>query len=133
MKRFIVGLGIGVIFGFASVGIMLAWLFHISESRAGAIAEPTVLLENDRVKVLSLTLEPGQATQIHTHQFDEVVICLESGKIRITKTGEEPEGQIVQPKFGDVFMPKVKGVSHVLTNAGETRYRQISIELKEKS
>jgi hypothetical protein len=76
MKRFIVGLGIGVIFGFASVDIILAWLFHISESRAGATAEPTVLLENDRVKVLSHTLETGQATKIQTNQFDDVVISL---------------------------------------------------------
>jgi len=50
--------------------------------------------------------------------------------VRITKSGPEPEGQTLQPNVGDVFMPTVKGVTHVLTNEGETRYRQVSIELK---
>jgi predicted metal-dependent enzyme (double-stranded beta helix superfamily) len=82
------------------------------------------------VKAWSLTLEPGQSTPPHTHQLDEVVICLESSRLRIVKPGPEPEGETLQPSAGDVFMPPVKGVTHVLTNTGTTRYRQISIELK---
>jgi predicted metal-dependent enzyme (double-stranded beta helix superfamily) len=130
MKRFVLGLGLGFLVGLASVALMLAVLLRIPDSVAGSTAEPILLLENDRVRAWSLTLEPGQSTAVHTHQLDEIVICLESGKIRITKPGPEPEGETVQPKFGAVFMPKVKGVTHVLTNSGESRYRQISIELK---
>ena len=107
-------------------------LLHIPLSVAGSTAEPTLLFENDRVKAWNLTLEPGQSTPQHTHQLDEIVICLESSRLRIVKPGPEPEGETVHPNAGDVFMPKVKGVTHVMTNAGETRYRQISIELKEK-
>jgi quercetin dioxygenase-like cupin family protein len=121
---------LGIFVGIAGVILALAFLLRIPESLAAVKAEPMLLLENDRVRVWSLTLEPGQSTPVHTHQLDEIVICLESGRIRIIKPGPEVEGETIQPKFGDVFMPKVKGVTHVLTNAGETRYRQISIELK---
>jgi predicted metal-dependent enzyme (double-stranded beta helix superfamily) len=130
MKRFVLGLGIGVLLGLASVVVALAILLRASDSTAGAVAEPMLVFENDRVKAWSLTLEPGQSTPQHTHQLDEIVICLESSKLRIVKAGPEPEGQTVQPKVGEVFMPQVKGVTHVLTNSGETRYKQISIELK---
>jgi len=132
MKRFFFGLGLGIFIGLASVIFALAILLHTPESLAGPTAEPILLLENDRARVWSLTLEPGQSTPVHTHELDEIVICLQSAKIRISKPGPESEGETVQPKFGDVFMPKVKGVTHVLTNSGESRYRQISIELKEK-
>jgi predicted metal-dependent enzyme (double-stranded beta helix superfamily) len=109
---------------------MLALLLRAPASAAGVAAIPTLLLENSRAKVWSLTLEPGQSTAQHTHELDEIVICLESSKLRVTKAGPEPEGETVYPKFGEVSMPAVKGVTHVLTNVGDTRYRQISIELK---
>jgi quercetin dioxygenase-like cupin family protein len=130
MKRFVFGLGLGFFVGLASVALTLGILLRTPESLAIAKAEPRLLLENDRVRVWSLTLEPGQSTPVHTHQLDEIVICLESGRLRIATPDPEPSGETVQPKFGDVFMPKVKGVTHVLTNSGESRYRQISIELK---
>ncbi len=130
MKRLALGLGIGFILGLASVGVMLAFLFHVPNSIAGATATPTLLFENERVRAWSLTLEPGQSTPVHTHELDEIVICLEGGTLRIAKAGQETEPDTVQPQFGAVFMPKVKGVTHTLTNAGETRYRQVSIELK---
>src|SRR5215467_8114066 len=98
--------------------VTLAILLHTSDSTAGATAEPMLLFENDRVKAWSLTLDPGQSTPQHTHQLDEIVICLESSKLRVVKAGPEPEGQTMQPKVGEVFMPQVKGVTHVLMNTG---------------
>lgn len=130
MKRFALGWGIGLLVGVMGGAVLLMVLFHIPLSVAGSTGEPVLLFENDRVKAWSLTLEPGQSTPQHTHQLDEIVICLESSKLRLIKPGPEPEGETVHPNTGDVFMPKVKGVTHVMTNAGDTRYRQISIELK---
>ena len=130
MKRFALGLGIGLTIGVAGVVLLLTMFLRPQVSAAGAIAAPALLFENSRVKAWSLTLEPGQATPQHTHELDEIVICLESSKLRIIKAGPEPEGQTLQPNVGDVFMPPVKGVTQVLTNVGGTRYRQISIELK---
>ena len=130
MKRFVLGLVIGFMLGLASVILTLAFLFRIPVSTASSTVEPTLLLENDRLRAWELILEVGQSTPVHTHQLDELVVCLESGILRITKPGLELDEQTVQPKFGEVFMPKVKGVTHMLTNSGASRYRQISIELK---
>jgi predicted metal-dependent enzyme (double-stranded beta helix superfamily) len=129
MKRFALGLGLGIIIGVASITVALIVVLRMPAG-AAATGMPTLLFENTRVKAWSLTLEPGQSTAVHTHELDEIVICLESSKLRISKPGPEPEGQTLQPQFGEVFMPPVKGVTHVLTNTGTTRYRQISIELK---
>jgi len=130
MKRFALGLGLGIIVGVASVVVAFLVALRVPVGAAAAAGVPTLLFENNRVKAWSLTLEPGQSTAIHTHDLDEIVICLESSKLRISKPGPEPEGQTLQPQVGEGFMPPVKGVTHVLTNAGATRYRQISIELK---
>ena len=130
MRRFALGLGIGVIVAVAGVMAVLTGLTQVPVSAAGSVVPPMLLFENNRVKAWNLTLEPGQSTPQHTHELDEIVICLESSKLRILKPGPEPEGETIQPGVGDVFIPPVKGVTHVLTNVGDTRYRQISIELK---
>ena len=131
MKRFVLGLGLGMLIGIAGFAAVLVILTGVQVSTAaGTSAEPILLFENNRVKAWSLTLEPGQSTPQHTHQLEEIVICLGSSKLRSLKPGPEPEGETVHPKFGEVFMPPVKGLTHVLTNVGDTRYRQISIELK---
>jgi quercetin dioxygenase-like cupin family protein len=132
MRRFVLGLGIGLAIGSGSIIAGIVAFLRVPASIAAATAEPMLVFETDRVKAWSLTIEPGQSTPQHTHELDEIVICLESSKIRLTKPGPEPEGETVQPKVGDVFMSKVKGVTHILTNTGTSRYRHISIELKEK-
>jgi predicted metal-dependent enzyme (double-stranded beta helix superfamily) len=130
MKQFVIGIGVGAFLSILGGTHLLKGLSHPSQSLAQATAEPVLIFENERIKAWSLTLEPGQSTPQHTHQLDEIVVCLESSKLRITKPGPDSGGQSIQPEGGEVFMPKVKGVTHTLTNAGATRYKQISIELK---
>ncbi|MEW6296367.1 MAG: hypothetical protein AB1671_01320 [Thermodesulfobacteriota bacterium] len=131
MRQFPTRVRFGVGVGGGGVLAALLFLAHGLPGAAGTVVEPTLLLENDRVRVWSLTLEPGQSTAKHTHELDEIVVCLEGSRIKSLKPGPEPEGETFQPSAGEVFMPPVKGVTHILTNVGATRYKQISIELKE--
>ena len=131
MKRFFLGLGIGVTLVCIGLGIGVAVLMQAPAYAVGTIVEPRLLINHDRIKVWRLILVPGQSTRQHTHKFEEVVICLEGSKLRSTQPGPEPERETHHPEAGQVIMPKVKGVTHVLTNVGTTRYSQISIELKE--
>jgi predicted metal-dependent enzyme (double-stranded beta helix superfamily) len=131
MRPFAITMRIGIVIGSSVALGALLLLTHNLLSAAGTVAQPTLLLENNRVRVWSLTLEPGQSTAQHTHELDEIVICLEGSRIKSRKPGPEPEGETFQPNAGEVFMPPVKGVTHILTNVGPTRYKQISIELKE--
>ena len=130
MQRFVLGIGIGILAGVAGGATLYTLLTRASAGITGSVATPTRLFENERVKAWSLTLEPGQSTAKHTHELDEVVVCLEGSRLRITTSGSEPESETVHPSAGDVFMPPVKGVTHILTNIGATPYRQVSIELK---
>src|SRR5947207_14763535 len=43
----------------------------------------TPVLENERVRVFRVTLEPGQSTSMHTHMFAGLSIALTSGQIEI--------------------------------------------------
>ena len=131
MKRFLLGFGVGLLIAFAGIGLGFAILLNTPVNAAGTTVAPLLLIDNDRIKVWKLVLEPGQSTKQHTHEWDEVVICLQGSKLRATKAGPEPERQTHYPQTGQVIMPTVKGVTHTLTNVGDSRYSQISIELKE--
>ena len=130
MKQFVLGVSVGIIVSVLCGTNLLTEVFRASQSLAQTATEPVLVFENDRIKAWSLTLEPGQSTPQHTHQLDEIVVCLESSKLRIILPGPDADGQTAQPKNGEVFMPKVKGGTHTLTNVGPTRYKHISIELK---
>ena len=131
MKRFFLGLGAGLMLALGGLGAGLAVLLYMPVSAAGTTVKPILLIDHERIAVWKLVLEPGQSTRQHTHQFDEVVICLAGSKLRATKAGPEPERQTHYPEAGQVIMPPVKGVTHTVTNVGDTRYSQISIKLKE--
>ena len=130
MKQFVLGAGVGIAVSFLCGTSLIPDLFRTSQSLAQSAAEPVLVFENERIKAWSLTLEPGQSTPQHTHQLEEIVVCLESSKLRITVPGPDADGQTAQPKTNEVFMPKIKGVTHTLTNVGANHYKQISIELK---
>ena len=87
MKRFVLGLAVGITLGVAGVALMLTVFLRAQVSAAGTTAAPALLFENNRLKAWSLTLEPGQSTPQPTHELDEIVICLESSKLRIVKAG----------------------------------------------
>ncbi len=131
MKRFFLGLGAGLMLALGGLGAGLAVLLYTPVSAAGTTVKPILLIDHERIAVWKLVLEPGQSTRQHTHQFDEVVICLAGAKLRATQAGPEPERQTHYPEAGQVIMSPVKGVTHTVTNVGDTRYSQISIELKE--
>jgi quercetin dioxygenase-like cupin family protein len=53
-----------------------------------------VLLENDQVRLLEITLNPGGKVPMHSHP-DYVIYCLSAGKVRFTS----PEGQTAEPEM----------------------------------
>ena len=86
------------------------------------------LFENDRVKVWSLDLAPGETSAWHCHDRDYVIVVLESDGGLVA---EEKGGQHVSRgmKPGDVAF-RQKGEGHRAINKGRGRYRNILIELK---
>jgi quercetin dioxygenase-like cupin family protein len=84
-----------------------------------------VLLENDQVRVLEYTDQPGQRTQQHRHPAF-VLYALAPFRRTLTLV----DGRVVSREFkaGDVMFSN--GETHIGTNAGSTATRVLMIELK---
>ena len=63
----------------------------------------TLLFENDRVRVWSMTLEPGEQSAVHEHPLDYVMVCIEGDRIagHATPGQEQPYGGIEVDFFGE--------------------------------
>lgn len=84
-----------------------------------------VILENAQVRVLSVTLKPGQKAPMHSHPAN-VSYVLSDGKLRITM----PDGKTVdkEPKAGTAGWSEA--VTHAVENIGTGAFTQVQIELK---
>ena len=85
------------------------------------------LFENQYVKVWNLVLEPGQASSWHQHTLDYMYIVIEPGKVRTEYEDGTYEQQ--EDEIGNVVM-RAQDAIHRLVNLGNSRYRNIVIELK---
>jgi quercetin dioxygenase-like cupin family protein len=85
----------------------------------------TVLLDNAQVRVLAVTIKPGQKAPMHSHPAN-VVYVLNGGKVRITT----PDGKSVEkePKTGATVWSEA--TTHEVENIGTTELKQVQIELK---
>ena len=89
-------------------------------------ATPTVLIDNDRVRVTRWRFAPGAATGWHRHEYDYVIVPLTDGRLALV----EPEGErdsdlaIGAPYFREA------GVEHDVVNANDFEFTFIEIEVK---
>lgn len=98
------------------------------------------LLENDKVIVWEMLLEPGESTGVHTHQYSYLIQVLEGADLRATdKNGENPvdfrfktdDTYWVTVEDGEVVLGSERlSATHNAQNIGTTRYREILVELK---
>jgi quercetin dioxygenase-like cupin family protein len=84
-----------------------------------------VLLENAQVRVLAVTIKPGQKAPMHSHPAN-VSYVLSDGKLRITM----PDGKTVdkEPKAGSASWSDA--TTHAVENIGTGDFTQVQIELK---
>ena len=85
----------------------------------------TLVMENERVRVLNVKFKPGQKAVMHSHP-DHVIYVLKDGKIKITL----PDGKSseVSLKVGQaIWMPAGQ---HAAENLGKTEANNLVIEIK---
>lgn len=98
------------------------------EAQAHAkISGHTLALENDRVRVERLILEPGQSTNLHEHTLPGLAVFISGGSLSIEAPGEK--ARTVKLKPGE-FTWRESGVTHKLKNIGKTRFEAVDIEWK---
>jgi len=81
-------------------------------------------MENDRVRVLNLTLKPGEKAAMHHHP-DHVVYVLKGGKTKLTSLGKS---DVLDMKTGAAIF--LKAQSHEAENIGQTTLDLLVVELK---
>jgi hypothetical protein len=86
-----------------------------------------VVLENSRVRVWEVALDPGEAQAWHLHHNPYVVLCLSTSPCHMDWLDGSPARQLSETVGGSVYRP-VSPV-HMLTNHGDAQYRNRLIEL----
>lgn len=92
-----------------------------------------VLLDNDRVRIWEMVLEPGARSATHRHDLDYVLVQIEGDRIAAIP---EPD---TRGAFRDYIEAAVepgkihyigRGGIETAVNVGKRQYREILIELK---
>ncbi|MGO9352157.1 MAG: hypothetical protein ACLP3C_15530 [Mycobacterium sp.] len=97
-----------------------------------APASHRVLLENDRVRVLDVVIEPGTREPEHTHQAPSLMIIDEPARIRYYAGDElrfESHARSGAPPGVRVRWMEPEG-PHSVENIDQHRYHAIRVELK---
>jgi quercetin dioxygenase-like cupin family protein len=81
-------------------------------------------MENDRVRVLTVTFKPGDKAVMHHHP-DHVVYVLEGGTMKLTSQGKT---DVLDLKTGDAVF--LNAQSHEAENIGQTTLDLLVVELK---
>ncbi|MEM7268095.1 MAG: cupin domain-containing protein [Pseudomonadota bacterium] len=91
-------------------------------------AEPTTMVDNDRVRVTKWTFAPGAATGWHVHEYDYVITPVIGSNVTIVD-GEGAETQVEMVPGQSYF--REAGVAHDVINAGPGDLVFVETELKE--
>lgn len=100
----------------------------------GVLAAPRshrVLIDNDSVRVLEVTIDPGQTEPEHTHRRPSVMIVDGPARIRYYAQGvlefESPPGEPAGPTRASWMPPEGP---HSVENIDSKPYHAIRVELK---
>lgn len=98
------------------------------------------LLENDKVIVWELLLEPGESTGVHRHEMDYIVHVIEGSTLRATDGSGGNPAEVTLKADDTYFFEVSDGIAtsgplrttatHDAMNVGSGRYREIMVELK---
>jgi predicted metal-dependent enzyme (double-stranded beta helix superfamily) len=90
----------------------------------------SVLFEDERVRVWSMTLAPGEASPLHRHELDYLIVLVAGDRIAAVPGPDSPRSareSAVTPGR-TVFLRA--GDTEWAVNTGDSEYREILLELK---
>jgi beta-alanine degradation protein BauB len=89
-------------------------------------ARPTVLVDNDRVRVTEWRFDPGEATGWHRHELDYVVVPMTTGALNARMAQGETSTQLV---VGGAYFREA-GVEHDVWNPNPYEFVFVETEIK---
>ena len=90
------------------------------------MAKPTVLIENDKIKVTEWYFEVNDSTGPHIHEYDYIVVPMLDGELKILD--KDNNETISKLTTGGAYY-REKGVEHNVLNNNNFPYSFIEIEL----
>lgn len=124
MNRLMINILVALFSVFAFSNMAMA-----EDYQAAHLASPDqydLIFENDRVMVLKMELEPGEADIIHRHN-NETVYFQTGGKLRIAEQG----GEVLEADIPTGHVMWHQAWVHQVTNIGDTTVVAIIVEDKE--
>jgi mannose-6-phosphate isomerase-like protein (cupin superfamily) len=120
VKRFIGG----VVVGWATIGVAVVAQSPPSEK----IIQPQVITDNQKVRMVRWSLQPGERSPVHTHALDHIYVVIHGSRIRdfISGDGTHDDDQ----ETGRAAFSAAVGKTHYFQNVGQQPYEMVSIELK---
>lgn len=117
--------------------ILLALLFSPMLARAQGSAVPVdqeaahkVVLKNEYVEVMHVTIAPGQNTMLHAHSHDRVAVNLSESTVNEDVPGKKPPKTMVTSAGSvSVHACAKQDCTHRVHNRGKTTFEALDIEL----
>jgi quercetin dioxygenase-like cupin family protein len=122
---------------YLGVFLFLSCMFAGQEAAAPVLVENEplhhVVLKNESVIVMHLTLPPGERTLYHTHSHDRVAVNLSSTSITQQTLGEkEGPPSATEPGNFTVYTLAGSSFTHRVHNIGAAPFDVIDVELLER-
>jgi len=89
-------------------------------------AESAILIDTDRVRVTAWKFAPGQATGVHRHEFDHVVVPVSGGTFTVIAADGTTQ---MNQQAGQAYARQA-GVKHDVANSGQQEALFVEVELK---
>jgi hypothetical protein len=97
----------------------------------------TLIFQNDRIRIWSMTLEPGGMFDFHQHHHDHVVLWPDAGQSQGQELGEDAWGIVQNAEPGFVLFRTVGSKAplnpHRIRNVGTEKTTHFIVELLDES
>lgn len=104
------------------------WWTPANEALQAAPQHHTLLFENDEVRVLTVTIQPGAKEPFHAHRYPSVIYDENPSHLVEYLTDGTHVDRGVRPRGGARWLPI--GPPHALENVGSTPLHIVRVELK---
>lgn len=84
-----------------------------------------VLFEDDKLRVLKVTVNPGEVAEMHWHP-QNINYILQPGKLRFDKS----DGSSIEINLSEGQVTSSPESSHAVENIGDTTVEAVQVELK---
>jgi quercetin dioxygenase-like cupin family protein len=91
-------------------------------------ATPTVLIDNESVRVTRWHFVPGAATGWHRHEYDYVIVPLTDGRLELVEADGNRHSEL---RVGEPYF-RGAGVEHDVVNANDHEFTFIETEVKRR-